>query len=349
MGYYEKLIKLDKVYEALKDDESKELFRLRVDYMITRDADAFHRGKDLLYNDWRCDELEEFIQDKKFKGFVICGQGYDRDTCRLLKILGYEVLYHCDVLGRENVSEDIPAVGVQELTEDFHGYIFVMAEKFEREKVYSTLLSAGISKECILLPRCKRLMGTRGKQYFDVFSPVENEIFVDAGAYDGSTTLQFAKWTNNQYKKAYVLEPLSDMRSAIEQKIKDADLQNISVLEKAAWNKEEILYFKENDSGSKISKDGAFAINSADIDSITGDEAVTFIKMDIEGSELKALEGAKETILRNTPRLAICIYHKPEDILEIPLYLLELIPEYKFYIRHYCSNMFETVLYAVRR
>lgn len=348
MGYYEKLIEFDRVYQALKDDESKELFHLRVDYMITRDADAYHRGKDSLYKDWRCDELDKFVRGKDVKGIVICGSGYDRDTRRILKICGYENLYYCDVIGREEIiPEGIPEISVQELAENAPGFIAVMAEKFERERVYHTLLSAGVPKESILSPRYKRLMGTRGKQYFDVFAPVENEIFVDAGAYDGGTTLQFAEWTNHQYEKAYVMEPLGDMCESIKKRIEGNHLQNISVLEKAAWNKEEVLYFKENSSGSRISQDGTFAVRGADIDSIAGDDAVTFIKMDIEGSELKALEGARETILKNRPRLAVCIYHKPEDILEIPLYLLELVPEYKFYIRHYCSNMFETVLYAV--
>lgn len=69
--------------------------------------------------------------------------------------------------------------------------------------------------------------------------------------------------------------------------------------------------------------------------------------MDIEGSELKALEGAKATIMKNHPRLAICIYHKPMDVIEIPFYIQKLVPEYKFYIRHYASNMWETVLYAI--
>lgn len=74
---------------------------------------------------------------------------------------------------------------------------------------------------------------------------------------------------------------------------------------------------------------------------------VIFEKMDVEGSELKALEGAERTIRINKPRLAICIYHKRMEVLEIATYLLELVLEYKFYIRHYCSNMWETVLYAV--
>lgn len=83
------------------------------------------------------------------------------------------------------------------------------------------------------------------------------------------------------------------------------------------------------------------------IDEIVGNDRVSFIKMDIEGAELKALEGAKETILRNAPKLAICIYHKYEDICEIGNYVLKLNPNYKLYIRHYTTCMWETVLYAV--
>lgn len=77
-------------------------------------------------------------------------------------------------------------------------------------------------------------------------------------------------------------------------------------------------------------------------------DRVTMIKMDIEGSELEALKGAMETILRDKPKLAISIYHKMEDMWEIPLYIKELVPEYRFYIRHHNSGGFaESVLYAV--
>ena len=69
--------------------------------------------------------------------------------------------------------------------------------------------------------------------------------------------------------------------------------------------------------------------------------------MDIEGAELEALKGAKETIKRNHPKLAICVYHKPEDIVDIPKFILELDPEYKLYLRHYSDNAGETVLYAI--
>ena len=69
--------------------------------------------------------------------------------------------------------------------------------------------------------------------------------------------------------------------------------------------------------------------------------------MDREGSEMSALRGAKKCISSSHPRLAICLYHKPEDIWEIPLYIKNLNPDYKIYIRHHTDLMNETVCYAV--
>jgi FkbM family methyltransferase len=75
-------------------------------------------------------------------------------------------------------------------------------------------------------------------------------------------------------------------------------------------------------------------------------EKVTFIKMDIEGAELKALQGAKQTILKDKPKLAICIYHSDEDMIGIAEFIHEIVPEYKLYVRQY-GYYSETVLYAI--
>ena len=69
--------------------------------------------------------------------------------------------------------------------------------------------------------------------------------------------------------------------------------------------------------------------------------------MDVEGSELSALRGGQETIKKHRPILAVCLYHKGEDLYEIPLYLRDLLSDYHYFIRKYSQHPFELVLYAV--
>jgi hypothetical protein len=72
----------------------------------------------------------------------------------------------------------------------------------------------------------------------------------------------------------------------------------------------------------------------------------TFIKMDLEGYEELALLGAKETIKRDKPKLAISIYHGKDDYWKLPNIILDADSEYRFYIRHYTLFNNETVLYG---
>jgi hypothetical protein len=76
-------------------------------------------------------------------------------------------------------------------------------------------------------------------------------------------------------------------------------------------------------------------------------QKVDFIKLDIEGAEQDALCGAKETIKKYTPILAICIYHKAQDWYKIPQIVLDINPNYKLYLRHYMEGIYETVMYFI--
>lgn len=108
--------------------------------------------------------------------------------------------------------------------------------------------------------------------------------------------------------------------------------------------------------GMKKSTDASYSIlkssnvqeiNVDRLDEILKDEVITFIKMDIEGSELPALQGAENIIKEQKPKLAICLYHKIEDFWEIPMYIHNLLPEYHFGILHHFPRMFYgSVLYA---
>ena len=192
-----------------------------------------------------------------------------------------------------------------------------------------------------------------GTQYFDLpaIQPRADEVFVDAGAYTGDTIQGFLKFSQNRYKHIYAFEPDPHNYQKLCENVKQCGIENTTLIPKGAYSENTVLKFSTSGSGleSKLTDNGDIKIPVTSIDScINIDENITFIKIDIEGSELEALIGAKDTIKRCKPRLAICIYHKPpEDIIDIPAYLLNLVPEYKFYIRHYTIRLSETVLYAM--
>lgn len=184
------------------------------------------------------------------------------------------------------------------------------------------------------------------EQYLDVFAPLESEIVVDAGCYDGATALRFLKWGGDRIRHIYSFEFDPINAAKCEENLRQyAD--KITLVKKGTWDKDEIIYTNARGGGSSnVISEGNTQVQLASIDNELAEVPVTFIKMDIEGAELKSLIGAKNIIIKNHPRLAICVYHKPEDIYEIPGYILSLVPEYKFYLRHYSSRDWETVLYA---
>ena len=94
---------------------------------------------------------------------------------------------------------------------------------------------------------------------------------------------------------------------------------------------------------------GGFKVQVIDLDSYCSKKGIipSYIKMDIEGAEMEAIQGAENIIKRNKPKLAICLYHKPVDIIEIPLLIHKINPQYKIYIRHYSNCQTDTLLYAV--
>ncbi len=112
------------------------------------------------------------------------------------------------------------------------------------------------------------------------------------------------------------------------------------------WNKTTQLKFKSGGPGGTISSEGEHLVPVVAIDDVLPEFPATYITMDIEGAEIEALEGAKMLIKKHKPDLAICVYHKPEHLWEIPLYLKSLVPEYKFFLRNYTGGIVETILYA---
>lgn len=193
------------------------------------------------------------------------------------------------------------------------------------------------------------------RQYFpqDVLTLTEDEAFIDGGAYNGDTLVQFLKAVGGNYRQIYAFEPTESLfreLSELKRSVFDSD-ERIRLFNKGLFDGTKTLRFTVLpgiEGANHITGDtGACEfIEVVGIDDVV-DGPVTFIKMDIEGSELMALRGARETILKNKPKLAICIYHKHDDILSITEYIRELGLDYKYYIRHHSDFSCETVFYAV--
>ncbi len=117
---------------------------------------------------------------------------------------------------------------------------------------------------------------------------------------------------------------------------------------KASWNIRGSISFTENGIASNVNKNGEIVIESSTIlHELQNSDIPTFIKMDIEGSESRTLYGCRELIKKYCPKLAVSVYHRPEDILDLMNLILRYNNNYKFYLRHYSYVDWDTVLYAV--
>jgi len=188
-------------------------------------------------------------------------------------------------------------------------------------------------------------------QYFspDVITFTTNEVMVNAGCYDGQTDLAFIQRMKGSYRHIYAFEP--DTSNYENSRRSLQSVANLTLCQKGLSDKDTTLRFDARGSGSsRIDETASTSIEVVSLDRFLSNELhiPTFIKMDIEGAELAALKGAEQTIRKHKPKLAICVYHKIEDIYEIPD-LIASYGDYVFYLRHYTPWQTETVLYAIPR
>ena len=187
------------------------------------------------------------------------------------------------------------------------------------------------------------------KQYFDeVVKFNDEEVFVDCGGYTGDTIEAFIKAVNGKFKQIYSFEPdgknykiLTEYINTLEQKDK------IKAIDAGVYYKSSAFYLQ----GKEMAIACTNQATDRKVEVCAIDDIVkippTYIKMDIETFETYALLGAMESIIKHKPKLAISIYHKFDDLWNIPLLLKQWAPEYKLYIRHYECYQAETVVYAI--
>lgn len=191
------------------------------------------------------------------------------------------------------------------------------------------------------------------EQYFpkDIFLSKGYTRFVNCGAYTGDTVLQ-ANALSGKLDAVVCFEPDTHNFKLLSNNLREQNdiAKEVVCLPCAVFSEDIKLYFESgNKLNSSISTKGNDFVQCITIDHAIPVFSPTFINMDIEGSELDALKGAENILMKNAPDLAICVYHSPNHIWDIPLYLKSLNVGYVFYLRNYTSYISETVLYATVR
>lgn len=197
----------------------------------------------------------------------------------------------------------------------------------------------------------------RGDQYFSLerLRIGEDEVFVNCGSYTGDTIVSFLKRTQNRFKKIYAFEADKENFRILDQNINGDRIVKINKGVYSDDNGLGFVSFSENDDNKGTSgmsyavKEGeqyTYRIDTCRIDDVVREEMITMINMDIEGSELQALQGAINTLKRSVPKMAISVYHKKSDLLLIPAFISNIDKNYRFALRAYCPWAEELCLYA---
>lgn len=224
--------------------------------------------------------------------------------------------------------------------EDKYKKIYELLKDKKSKEVFTKVLNFKMTFD---LEFMEGFTNNHSEQYFDkeIIPKIKNITFVDGGAYVGDTLPQIIK-TFPDYKKIYCIEP-----NNLHINIAKRDFPNQRDIEfiNCGLGKEELnnntLQKKQNNCEHDYQ-----ALNINTIDNLIK-EKIDFIKLDIEGAEQDTIEGAKNTIEKYHPILAICVYHKAQDWYKIPEMVLDICCEYDVYLRHYMEGIYETVMYFI--
>lgn len=336
------------IYDRLSDEESKFIFINRLAYNMEHDYEYIY--KIVTMRDKICeDDIYSLICDRdalKDQPLVVFGAGYFGWICRtVLEPLGFNIVGIADnsknkigaKLGKYHVYSP------EEICADYPNALWLISvlRSEDQNSIFNQLLNLGVDEKKIY--HYSPSGDIYGNQYFDVLQVRPKGVFVDAGSYNLSDAVKYSK-EDPEFIKIVSFEPDKKNYEKCRERATHFEENRVEVLNYACGEHKETVSFLSSRGGSRISEAGESKIQIAPIDDFVDNP--TFIKMDIEGAELSALHGAEKSIRKGTPDLAICVYHKDEDILEIPKYIMELNKNYHFWLRHYYYNDWETVLYA---
>lgn len=292
---------------------------------------------------------DEFVRGHYFEGHLVHKlsdieksskeQGYDF-IILLAFAAGYqELITKIDKLEKKHclIMPDTAVIGGDPFLKEHFSERFEDIEKVydmlcddQSRMVFKNILKYKITGE---LKYLRESTTTTDEAFESILKLGNNEIYVDLGAFNGDTVLDFANRTNYKYKAVYALEP---NKRNFKKLSRCADgLDNINIFNSAAWSSNTTLTFNTGGGRqSQVSEKGV-ETDAKSVDSILRGKPATYIKYDVEGAEKEAIKGTHQTIETYSPKLCIAVYHRLYDMIDIPLQIKSINPNYSFYLRHY--------------
>lgn len=276
---------------------------------------------------------------------VVVGRPFVAEKCLLnhgIRFLDYFAFKRYSLL---NI---LPVLFWDDFRNDFETYrdkyewIYNFLYDDESKVIFNQLINFRLSSN---LKYMRGFTDSQYRQYFEDFLELKpyGEVFVDVGGFDGYTTLEFIKRCPN-YAAVHLFEPEQTNMDVVTETL--AGLSRVYCYLSGLSNQSQTLRFSAQGSSSRISEDGEVVIEVARLDDLLH-EPFTFLKMDIEGGEVSALEGMKESIIKYHPRLAISVYHRVDDFWRIPEQVLSYRDDYNIFLRHYTEGVSETVMFFI--
>lgn len=268
--------------------------------------------------------------------------------CGCKNIIDYTYFRRCHLMfhGDKYNLPSCSDVYLMEKNEDKIQKVYEMMADDLSKDIYLKILRFRMLDDSITVPTIKQ-----EKQYFEYtfYDKKDDEVFIDCGAYNGITLKTFLQ-ENKNFDKYYGFEPdrnnfdlLKEYVSQLPENVKN----KIKIMNKGVYNSDDkVRLYSLKGPGSFVSDIGKDVISTIKIDTALNGERASYIKMNIEGSEIEALKGAKQTLSAFHPKLAIAGYHKTWDLWEIPLLINQYYDGYKFYLRSYMNHI-SFVYYAI--
>lgn len=180
----------------------------------------------------------------------------------------------------------------------------------------------------------------------DLPPPPDPSVYVDAGTFDGDSIRLYLDRYGTRCRTVHGFEPDPTTFQRLKENFAD-DPRIVPHNAGLSSGRGKLTFAADASRASILSPDGGVSVVVVGLDEVLAGAPAGVIKMNIEGAEIDALEGAARTIARYKPTLMISAYHRPSDLWRLPETIDRLAPGYRFYLRQHDGGVIESVLYAL--